>query len=79
MDIENRNLKSEGDSLRAQRNSLSTEIGKLMREKKLAEAEDIKKQVAEINTRLVTIEEKESAMSNEIKTLMMSIPNIIDS
>ena len=49
-----------------------------MREKNLSQAEEIKKEVGQINNRLSEIEEKESSMANEIKTLMMTIPNIID-
>ena len=79
LDIENRNLKTEGDNLRAERNSLSGEIGKLMRDKKIEEANAIKVKVSQINDRLKEVEVKEEELSTEIKNLMMTIPNIIDS
>lgn len=78
LDTENRQLKSEGDTLRQQRNTLSNQIGGLMREKKVDEANKIKATVTEINEKLKDIEIKEQEMSTRIKTLMMTIPNIID-
>ena len=79
LDKENRALKSEGDELRAKRNSLSQVIGTHMRNKEIDKANEIKTEVANINDRLKTLEEKETQISNEIKVLMMTIPNIIDS
>ena len=78
LDAEHRKLKQEGDNLRAARNSLSQEIGKLMKEKKIEEANAIKAQVVANNERMVQIEEKEVQLGNEIKEIMMTIPNIID-
>ena len=42
LDIKIRELKQKGDELRKERNNLSGEIGKLMREKKVDEANAIK-------------------------------------
>jgi len=77
LDKEYRALKQEGDNLRAKRNSLSAEIGKLMREKKIEEANAIKEQVKLNNERTLEIEKKEEELGAEIKKIMMSIPNII--
>ena len=74
----NRNLKQEGDNLRAERNATSQKIGLLMRIKQLEEAEQMKKRVVEINEKLVSIEEDEKNIVGEIKKRMMVIPNIID-
>lgn len=74
----NRNLKQEGDNLRAERNATSQKIGLLMRNKQLEEAEQMKKRVVEINEKLVSIEEDEKNIVAEIKKRMMVIPNIID-
>ncbi len=74
----NRNLKQEGDNLRAERNATSQKIGLLMRNKQLEEAEQMKKRVVEINEKLVSIEEDEKNIVGEIKKRMMVIPNIID-
>ncbi len=79
LDKEVRSLKQEGDELRGMRNKLSAEIGNLMREKRQAEAEEIKLQVKKNADRLVEIEAKQAEIENEIKTRMMKIPNILDS
>ena len=78
LDSEHRKLKQEGDALRAARNSLSQEIGKLMREKKVEEANAIKAQVVANNEKMAAIEVREEELGAEIKQIMMAIPNIID-
>ena len=78
LDKENRSLKQEGDDLRASRNKLSGEVGKLMKEGKKDEAEIIKAQVKANAERLVEIEAKQLEIDEEIKKRMMVIPNIID-
>ena len=78
LDIKIRNLKKEGDELRASRNSLSSKIGFLMKEKKIDEANEIKAQVVKNNERIAEIESEEAELSAQLKKLMMSIPNIID-
>ena len=78
LDNKNRELKLHGDELRAQRNSLSTQIGGLMRDGKKDEAEKIKNEVAKTNDRIAELEEKEVNLEAEIKKRMMVIPNIMD-
>ena len=78
LDKQNRALKQEVDNLRASRNSLSEQIGKLMREKKVAEANKIKETVKKNNERIAEIEKEEEVISEKIKKIMMTIPNIID-
>ncbi|MDE6195939.1 MAG: serine--tRNA ligase [Erysipelotrichaceae bacterium] len=78
LDIENRSLKQRGDDLRSQRNTLSKQIGALMGQGKKEEAEEVKSKVQAMADELKAIEEKEEKVSEEIKTLMMQIPNIID-
>ena len=73
-----RTLKIEGDNLRSKRNSISSNIGLLMREGKKEEAEQSKLQVKEINERLAVLEQDEEKLNNVIKEKMMVIPNIID-
>ena len=77
LDKEYRALKQEGDNLRAKRNSLSAEIGKLMKEKNIEEANKIKEQVKLNNERAAEIEVKEEDLAAQIKKIMMTIPNII--
>lgn len=77
LDAKKRALLSEGDALRASRNALSKQIGMLMKEKKQAEAEEVKAQVAKDAERLVQIERETEEVSARLKKVMMSIPNII--
>ena len=79
LDKKIRALKQEGDNLRSMRNTLSSQIGALMREKKIEEANEIKAQVVKNNDRIIEIEKEEGELSISLKKLMMSIPNIIDS
>lgn len=78
LDTQVRQLKQEGDNLRAMRNTLSSQIGKLMKESKIDEASAIKAQVVANNNRIVEIEQQVSDIEEKIKQIMMIIPNIID-
>ena len=73
-----RALKQESESLRAARNDLSKQIGQLMREKKIDEANKIKETVAKNNDRIAEIEPELETLSAELNKRMMVIPNIID-
>lgn len=77
LDEKIRELKQEGDNLRSSRNSLSSQIGLLMKDKKIEEANELKSRVQANNTRIGDIEKEEAALSLELKKLMMTIPNII--
>jgi len=77
LDLKVRELKQEGDNLRAMRNTLSSEIGALMREKKIEEANSIKAQVVANNDRIAVIEKEVTDIEAKIKKNMMSIPNIV--
>lgn len=78
LDQENRDIKKEVESLRAERNKLSKQIGGLMAQGKKEEAEEIKKQVASQAERLNELSEKERNVEEDLKKIMMIIPNIID-
>ena len=73
-----RELKNTGDDLRSNRNSISSEIGLLMREKKVDEANAKKQAVTVINEKLVDIEKEEGEIAGRINQIMMVIPQIID-
>mgnify|MGYP004531850611 FL=1 len=77
LDKKYRELQLSGDTLRMERNSLSKEIGNLMREGKKDEAENTKAKVNEINSKLESIEKDTDEYSAKIKEIMMRIPNII--
>ncbi len=78
LDAENRKVQQEADSLRADRNRISKQIGALMGQGKKEEAEEAKKQVGEFSARLAELEAKEGELAEKIKKIMMTIPNIID-
>ena len=78
LDMQIRELKLQGDTLRAERNTSSQKIGQLMREKNIEEANKIKNRAVEINQLLVDIEAKEAKLTEQLKNKMMVIPNIID-
>ena len=78
LDIKIRDVKVEGDTLRTRRNTASSQIGQLMREKKPEEAMKIKEEVKLINEKLVELEKLEAELSEKLKKIMMTIPNIID-
>ena len=77
LDIKNRQAQLNGDNLRAERKSLSSKIGELMKAGKKDDAEKIKIQVTEINNKLEENEKLETTYSEEIKSRMMKIPNIM--
>ena len=77
LDNKNRELKLHGDELRAQRNTLSNQIGGLMRDGKKDEAEQVKAEVKKINDELVENEKLENEYSEKVTNIMMKIPNIM--
>ena len=77
LDTKKREVTLKGDELRSSRNTLSSQIGSLMKEGKREEAETIKEQVKQINDELVENEKLEEQYANQIKDIMMKIPNII--
>ncbi|MBQ4409407.1 MAG: serine--tRNA ligase [Firmicutes bacterium] len=78
MDEELRAAKTRGDELRANRNSVSKQIGQLMKAGKKDEAEEAKKQVTEMADELAALEKKEEELAAEINQRMMVIPQMID-
>ena len=77
IDKKSREVKLNGDNLRSQRKSLSNEIGNLMKSGKKDEAEKVKEEVNKINSELEANEKLESEYSEEIKSRMMKIPNMM--
>ncbi|MBQ4563154.1 MAG: serine--tRNA ligase [Lachnospiraceae bacterium] len=78
LDAERRKTQQEADDLKAARNKISKEIGKLMGQGKREEAEAIKKQVAADGAKIEELTQKEKELSERVLKLMMTIPNIID-
>jgi len=78
LDKKNREIMTKDDDLRSQRNSLSNQIGELLKDGKKDEAEKIKAEVKNINAQLSENEKLETEYASEIKKRMMLIPNIMD-
>ena len=78
LDRENRETKQKADDLRMMRNKLSKEIGALMKQGAKEEAMVKKAQVQSMAEELAQLEEKEDQLAEEIKKIMMVIPNLID-
>ena len=83
LDVRYREALTEANELRASRNALSKKVGQLMGQakkdpSKLAEAEEAKAQVKANAERLAELEKATEEMGERIKTIMMTIPNMID-
>ena len=83
LDSKNRAAITEASDIRAQRNALSKQIGMLMGQakkdpSKLEEAEAVKAQVKAQADRLAELEKLEEDYAQQIRRIMLSIPNIID-
>ena len=78
LDAQYRDAKAKGDALRAKRNTVSKQIGALMGQGKREEAEEAKKQVAEIAGELERLSALEPELEAKIREIMLVIPNIID-
>ena len=83
LDVKHRAALTEGNDLRAARNALSKQVGVLMGQakkdpSKLEEAEKVKAQVKADADRLAELEKAAAGMSERIRTIMLTIPNIID-
>jgi len=79
MDIKVREAQTKADGLKADKNKMSGEIGLLMRDKKIDEANELKAKIAGMSEEIVNLEKVQEELTKEIKTRMMVIPNIVDS
>ena len=78
LDLENRSIKQEVEVLRAERNKQSKAIGGLMAKGQKDEAEAVKAKIAAEATRVDELTAREKEVEEQIKKIMMTIPNIID-
>jgi seryl-tRNA synthetase len=76
LDNKRKETQSQRDSLQAESNNFSKEIGILMREGKKEEAEKIKALTSEIKDKVKFLEEVFSQTEEELKQLLYTIPNI---
>lgn len=78
LDQKNRDIKQEVEALRAEKNKISKEIGALMAQGKKEEAAVLKQKVAENADRMEALSAEEKEVEENIRKIMMIIPNIID-
>jgi len=78
LDAERREAETKGNTLRAEKNRASKEIGMYMAKGMKEEAEKAKAAVAEATKGLSELEARTEELNEKIKTIMMTIPNIID-
>ena len=78
LDVRVREVQVRADGLKAEKNRLSGEIGKLMKDKKIDEANEIKATIAKTADEIAQLEAEFEELSKTIKEKMMVIPNIID-
>ena len=78
LDAKKRAAQGEADSLRAERNAISKQIGMFMAKGQKEDAEAAKKKVGEFAARLTELEGLEAELDEKLTTVMMTIPNIID-
>ena len=78
LDAQSRAAKQQADDLRANRNKISKEIGKLMSQGKREEGMALKDEVNRQAEQLKQLEEQETALSEKVTKIMMQIPQIID-
>ena len=77
LDEEFRTLRTEGDELRGKRNKISKEIGMLIGQKKMEEAEKVKAEVKAINDRITEIDALDEEKAKKIREIMLVIPQMI--
>ena len=78
LDAQSRAVKQQADDLRANRNKISKEIGKLMAQGKKEEGMALKDEVNRQAEQLKELEAKETELSAKVTEIMMQIPQIID-
>ncbi len=78
LDEERRSVIAEVESLQAERNAVSKQIGLLMREGKKEEAEAAKEQVAANKDRIAELDQRRGEVEAELTALVAAIPNIPD-
>ena len=78
LDLNRRAYIGETESLRAERNRISKQIGMLMGQGKREEAEETKKKVAEFAARLAEVEVLSREADEKLTDILMRLPNIID-
>lgn len=77
-DRQHREAIAEADTLRAKRNTISKQIGQFMAQGKKDEAESVKAEASAIGVRIGELEKLETEYAENVRRIMLEIPNIID-
>ena len=78
LDVTMRETQTKKDALKAKKNKLSGEIGHLMKDKKIEEANKIKEEINQMSEEIEELETRQTTCEAEIKKRMMVIPQIMD-
>ena len=78
LDVTMRETQTKKDALKAKKNKLSGEIGLLMKDKKIEEANKIKEEINQMSKEIEELETRQTTCEAEIKKRMMVIPQIMD-
>ena len=76
LDIDRRETQTRSDSLLAEMNRISKEIGQLMKDGKKEEAEAAKKKTYKIKEEIKTLADKLILMEGDLKTEIVKLPNL---
>src|SRR5262245_14537610 len=76
LDEQRRKLLGEVESLKAQRNRVSKDIGALMAQKKAPDAEAKKKETRELGERITELDQQAAEVENALRKLMLRLPNL---
>src|SRR5258706_3237622 len=76
LDEQRRKLLAEVEGLKAQRNRVSKEIGALMGQKKLEEAEARKKETRDLGDKIAELDKQAAAAETARDQLLLTLPNL---
>ena len=76
LDEQRRKALMEVEQLKADRNKISKEIGALMAQKKIEEAEARKKQTREMGDRVAVLDKQVAEMEAALNTILLRLPNL---
>ncbi len=76
LDKRRKETQSERDALQAEANSISKQVGQLMREGKKEEAEQVKDRTAAIKEQIKNLESAYGDFEEELKQLLYTLPNV---
>jgi seryl-tRNA synthetase len=76
LDEQRRKILSEVETLKAQRNRVSKEIGALMGQKKAAEAEAKKAETKDLGDRIAALDKEAAQVETQRDSLMLQLPNL---